>query len=456
MDVDPGAGSIAYQLTVLVILTLINAFFSGSEMAVVSVNKNRIHRLAEEGNKKAALVEKVSEDSSKFLSTIHVAITLAGFASSAFAANSISQVLAAVLAQRGVSYTLSLALSNVVITILLAYFNIVIGELVPKRIALLYAEQYSMMCIRIIYIISKIISPVLFLLSASTNGLLRLLGLYHDDLEQNVSEEEIKSLLETGTETGVFNDIEKEMITSIFSFDDKRVREVMVQRQDMVAVDLNDSVNEYIDEILLSKHSRIPVYEENIDNIIGVLSMKDFAIKAKEVGNFYDVDVRSLLKPVFFASENMKTDAVFREMQQKSQKVAIIVDEYGGVSGMITMEDLVEEIVGDMYEDDEEVEIPIRKLDKDSYEIMGSALLSEMNEELHMHIQSDCDTLSGYLRELLDRILEPSDCPVDVEDREARYRILGVEDRVITRVSMKLKPKEEAKKEEDDDTEDNG
>ncbi len=456
MDVDPGAGSIAYQLTVLVILTLINAFFSGSEMAVVSVNKNRIHRLAEEGNKKAALVEKVSEDSSKFLSTIQVAITLAGFASSAFAANSISQVLAAVLAQRGVSYTLSLALSNVVITILLAYFNIVIGELVPKRIALLYAEQYSMMCIRIIYIISKIISPVLFLLSASTNGLLRLLGLYHDDLEQNVSEEEIKSLLETGTETGVFNDIEKEMITSIFSFDDKRVREVMVQRQDMVAVDLNDSVNEYIDEILLSKHSRIPVYEENIDNIIGVLSMKDFAIKAKEVGNFYDVDVRSLLKPVFFASENMKTDAVFREMQQKSQKVAIIVDEYGGVSGMITMEDLVEEIVGDMYEDDEEVEIPIRKLDKDSYEIMGSALLSEMNEELHMHIHSDCDTLSGYLTELLDRILEPSDCPVDVEDREARYRILGVEDRVITRVSMKLKPKEEAKKEEDDDTEDNG
>ena len=453
---DPGAGSIAYQLAVLVILTLINAFFSGSEMAVVSVNKNRIHRLAEEGNKKAALVEKVSEDSSKFLSTIQVAITLAGFASSAFAANSISQVLAAVLAQRGVSYTLSLALSNVVITILLAYFNIVIGELVPKRIALLYAEQYSMMCIRIIYIISKIISPVLFLLSASTNGLLRLLGLYHDDLEQNVSEEEIKSLLETGTETGVFNDIEKEMITSIFSFDDKRVREVMVQRQDMVAVDLNDSVNEYIDEILLSKHSRIPVYEENIDNIIGVLSMKDFAIKAKEVGNFYDVDVRSLLKPVFFASENMKTDAVFREMQQKSQKVAIIVDEYGGVSGMITMEDLVEEIVGDMYEDDEEVEIPIRKLDKDSYEIMGSALLSEMNEELHMHIHSDCDTLSGYLTELLDRILEPSDCPVDVEDREARYRILGVEDRVITRVSMKLKPKEEAKKEEDDDTEDNG
>ena len=448
MDVDPGAGSIAYQLTVLVVLTLINAFFSGSEMAVVSVNKNRIHRLAEEGNKRAALVENVSEDSTKFLSTIQVAITLAGFASSAFAANSISQVLAGTLAQKGISYTLSLAISNVVITMLLAYFNLVIGELVPKRIALLYAEKYSMMCIRIIYVLSKIISPVLFLLSASTNGLLKLLGLYHDELEQDVSEEEIKSMLETGTETGVFNDIEKEMITSIFSFDDKRVREVMVQRQDMVAVDLNDPVNEYIDEILLSKHSRIPVYEENIDNIIGILSMKDFAIKAKEVGSFYDVDVRELLKPVFFASENMKTDSVFKEMQQKSQKVAIIVDEYGGVSGMITMEDLVEEIVGDIYEDDEEIEIPIRRIDKDSFEVLGSALLNDINEDLHMHIQSDCDTLSGYLTELLDRILTPADCPVDVEDKEARYRILSVEDRVITKVSVKLKPKEETKPEE--------
>ena len=444
MDVDPGAGSIPYQLTVLVVLTLINAFFSGSEMAVVSVNKNEIHRLAEEGNKKAALVEKVSEDSTKFLSTIQVAITLAGFASSAFAANSISQVLASTLAQKGINVSLSLAISNVVITLLLAYFNLVIGELVPKRIALLYAEKYSQMCIRLIYILSKLISPVLFLLSASTNGLLKLLGLYHDELEQDVSEEEIKSMLETGTETGVFNDIEKEMITSIFSFDDKRVREVMVQRQDMVAVDLNDPVNEYIDEILLSKHSRIPVYEENIDNVIGILSMKDFAIKAKEKGSFYDVDVRSLLKPVFFASENMKTDAVFKEMQQKSQKVAIIVDEYGGVSGMLTMEDLVEEIVGDIYEDDEEIEIPIRRVDRDTYELMGSALLSEVNEELHMHIHSDCDTMSGYLIELLDRIPVPEDCPIDVEDEEASYRILDVKDRVITRVSLHLRQKDAA------------
>ncbi len=447
MDADPGSGSIAYQLTVLLVLTLINAFFSGSEMAVVSVNKNKIHRLAEDGNKKAALVEKVSEDSTKFLSTIQVAITLAGFASSAFAANSISQVLASALAVRGLDHSLCLAISNVIVTILLAYFNLVIGELIPKRIALLYAETYSQVCIKPIYLMSKIMSPVLFLLSKSTNGLLKLMGLYRDDLEESVSEEEIKSLLETGTETGVFNDTEKEMIASIFSFDDKRVREVMVQRQDMVAVDLEDEVNDYIDEILRSKHNRIPVYEGSIDNMIGILSMKDFVIKAKETGSFYDVEVRPLLKPVYFASENMKTDAIFREMQRNNLRVAIIVDEYGGVSGMITMEDLVEEIVGDMYEDEEEIEIPIKQLSEGCYELLGSALLSDINEELDMDIDSECDTLSGYLTEILGRIPTEAECPIDVEDDEAEYRILTVEDRVAEKISMRLKAKENTESE---------
>ena len=256
MDADPGTGSIIYQITILIILTAINAFFAGSEMAVVSVNKIKIHRLVEDGNKKAKLIESLSEDSTKFLSTIQVAITLAGFASSAFAANSISQELAKFMAARGIPYSLSI--SNVLITVLLAYFNLVLGELVPKRIALQYAERFSLFCVKPIWMLSKILSPFIQLLSLSTNGLLKLLGLHHENLEADVSEEEIKSMIETGTETGVFNDIEKEMITSIFSFDDKKVREVMVTRQDMIAVDLQVPVKEYIDELLASRHSRIP------------------------------------------------------------------------------------------------------------------------------------------------------------------------------------------------------
>lgn len=449
MEADPAAGSIIFQIAVLVILTLINAFFAGSEMAVVSVNKLKIQKLAEDGNKRAKLIEKLSGDSTKFLSTIQVAITLAGFASSAFAANSISQLLAAKMAEYGIPYSLSI--SNVVITLILAYFNLVFGELVPKRIALQYAERFCMFCIRPIWTLSKILAPFTKLLSVSTNGFLKLCGLHHDSLEAEVSEEEIKSMIETGTETGVFNDIEKDMITSIFSFDDKKVREVMVNRQEMVAVDLLVPVNEYIDDLLASRHSRIPVYEDDIDNIIGIVSMKDFAIKAKEKGSFYDVNVRELIKPAYFISENMKTDAVFKEMQKNNHKVAILVDEYGGVSGMVTMEDLVEEIVGDIYEDYEEVETPIREIADNVYELMGSANLSDLNDELHTHIESECDTVSGYLIELLDYIPSAQQCPIALSDREAEYEIQEVKDRVITKVKMTLREEPLSEEEEDEE-----
>ena len=440
MDGDPQAGNIIFQLAVLVILTAINAFFSGSEMAVVSVNKIKIRNLAESGNRKAKMIESLTEDSTKFLSTIQVAITLAGFASSAFAANSISQVLGAKLSELGIPYSLSI--SNVIITIILAYFNLVFGELVPKRIALQFSEAFSLLCVSPIWTLSKILSPFIKLLSVSTNGFLKLIGLHHDRLEQDVSEEEIKSMLETGTETGVFNDIEKEMITSIFSFDDKKVREVMVTRQDMVAVDINEPVNDYIDEILESHHNRIPVYEENIDNIVGILCMKDYVIAAKSAGSFYKLDIRKLLKKPSIATEMQKTDAVFKEMQESGEKLAIIVDEYGGVSGMLTMEDLVEEIVGDIRDEYDEEEQDIKKLSEDVYELEGGTLISDINEELHMHITSECDTLSGYMIELLDYIPKSKNLPINISDKEADYVICAMEDRVISKVKLTKKPEE--------------
>ena len=449
MDADPGAASLMIQLVILFVFILVNAFFSGAEMAIVSVNKNRIHKLKEDGDKKAALIEKVAADSTRFLSTIQLAATFVSFAASAFAANSVSIELTAKLNSAGLPYSRGIA--NLLVTLILVYISLVFGELVPKKIALQYAEGFCFFCIKPVYLLSRIFAPFAALLTVSTNLFLKIIGQHHEKLEQDVSEEEIKSMIETGTETGVFNDIEKEMITSIFLFDDKKVREVMVLRQEMVAVNLNEPLNEYIDEILLSRHSRIPVYEDNIDDIIGILSMKDFAIKAKECGSFYDVDVRSLLKPAYIASENMKTDALFRDMQEKSCKVAIIVDEYGGVSGMITMEDLVEEIVGEIYEDYEEVEVPIKKVDNTHYEILGSALLSEINEELHMNIESECDTLSGYLMEILDYIPSEEKCPISISDKEASYVITGVKDRVISMVKLELKLEEITKSDEETD-----
>lgn len=437
MEGDPLSGGIGAQLLLLACLTAINAFFAGAEMAVVSVNKNRIRRLAEQGDKRAALIERLMEDSTVFLSTIQVAITLAGFFSSASAATGISQVLGVKMSQMGVPY--SQALAGVSVTILLSYFNLVFGELVPKRIALQKAEGFSLFCVRPIYLISKVMNPFIRLLSLSTSGVLKLVGMHSEHLEEEVSEEEIKSMLETGQATGVFNEIEKEMITSIFSFDDKRAKEVMVPRQDIVAVDIDEPVKEWLDGILNSRRSRIPVYEGEIDNIVGILSMKDFMIQARK-GSFEQVDVRAILMPPFFVPENQKTDVLFRSMQQTGNKMAILIDEYGGVSGMVTLEDLIEEIVGDLYDEHESQEPEILKLEHGkSFRVMGSIQLYDLNEELHLHIESGCDTLSGYLIEKLGYIPEEESLPITVQTEEASYQITQMDERVIQWVKLTLK-----------------
>ena len=449
MESDPQAANILSQLAVLLILTIVNAFFAGSEMAVVSVNKNKIHRLAEQGNKTAALIERLLEDSTVFLSTIQVAITLAGFFSSASAATGIAQVLGGAMAERGIPYSQSIA--SVLVTIILAYFNLVFGELVPKRIALQKAEGFSLLCVRPIYMISRVMSPFIKLLSLSTSGVLKLIGMHSETLESDVSEEEIKSMLETGSEKGVFNDIEKEMITSIFSFDDKRAREVMVPRQDMVTIDISEPVESYIDEILQSMHSKIPVYEDEIDNIIGILSTKNLMIQIRKC-RLEDLDIRSMLSEPYFVPENRRTDALFKEMQKNKNKIAILIDEYGGVSGMVTLEDLIEEIVGDIHEEYEDVEPDILEIEPHKiYRVSGSISLFDLNEEMHLHIDSTCDTLSGYLMELLGYIPDQEKLPLLVETPEADYEVESMDDRVIDKVKLTLKEKKESESQEEEE-----
>ena len=448
MESDPQAANILSQLAVLVVLTAVNAFFAGSEMAVVSVNKNKIHRLAEQGNRNAALIERLMEDSTVFLSTIQVAIALAGFFSSASAATGIAQVLGGVMAEAGVPYSQSIA--GVVVTVILAYFNLVFGELVPKRIALQKAEGFSLLCVRPIYMLSLVMNPFIKLLSFSTSSVLKLIGMHSETLESEVSEEEIKSMLETGSETGVFNDIEKEMITSIFSFDDKRAREVMVPRQDMVTIDINEPVEDYIDEILQSMHSKIPVYEDEIDNIIGILSTKTLMIEARK-SSLESLNIRAMLTEPYFVPENRRTDALFKEMQKNKNKLAILIDEYGGVSGMVTLEDLIEEIVGDIHEEYEEVEPDIQEIVPHKvFRVSGSISLFDLNEEMHLHIDSTCDTLSGYLMEILGYIPDQERLPLLVETPEADFEVESMDDRVIDKVKLTLKENKEAEPKEEE------
>ena len=432
---DPDGNSILFQLLFLAFLTLVNAFFAGAEMAVVSVNKNRIKVLADEGSKRAALLQTLFEDSTKFLSTIQVAITLAGFFSSASAATGISQVLGRWIAQFGIPYSNTIAV--VVVTIILSYFTLVFGELVPKRIALQKAEAFSLFVVQPIYIISKILSPFIKLLSLSTNGFLHLIGMKTENLEEAVSEEEIKKMLETGSENGVFNEIEKEMINSIFSFDDKTAKDVMVPRREVFAIDIEEPLEKILDEILETRHSRIPVYEEQIDNIIGILQVKDVMIEARKK-SFEEVDIRALLKEAFFVPDGKSTDELFREMQKTKNRMAVLIDEYGGVSGILTVEDLVEEVMGEITDEHEEEVVELQKIGEKEYLLDGSILIEELNEKLNLKLEiENYDTLSGYLIEELGYIPKDSgQCELDADG--VHFKILEVKEKRIRKVWMKI------------------
>lgn len=432
---DPDGNSILFQLLFLAFLTLVNAFFAGAEMAVVSVNKNRIKVLADEGSKRAALLQTLFEDSTKFLSTIQVAITLAGFFSSASAATGISQVLSGWIAQFGIPYSNTIAV--VVVTIILSYFTLVFGELVPKRIALQKAEAFSLFVVQPIYIISKILSPFIKLLSLSTNGFLHLIGMKTENLEEAVSEEEIKKMLETGSENGVFNEIEKEMINSIFSFDDKTAKDVMVPRREVFAIDIEEPLEKILDEILETRHSRIPVYEEQIDNIIGILQVKDVMIEARKK-SFEEVDIRALLKEAFFVPDGKNTDELFREMQRTKNRMAVLIDEYGGVSGILTVEDLVEEVMGEITDEHEEEVVELQKIGEKEYLLDGSILIEELNEKLNLKLETEnYDTLSGYLIEELGYIPKDSgQCELDADG--VHFKILEVKEKRIRKVWMKI------------------
>jgi len=432
---DPDGNSILFQLLFLAFLTLVNAFFAGAEMAVVSVNKNRIKVLADEGSKRAALLQTLFEDSTKFLSTIQVAITLAGFFSSASAATGISQVLGGWIAQFGIPYSNTIAV--VVVTIILSYFTLVFGELVPKRIALQKAEAFSLFVVQPIYIISKILSPFIKLLSLSTNGFLHLIGMKTENLEEAVSEEEIKKMLETGSENGVFNEIEKEMINSIFSFDDKTAKDVMVPRREVFAIDIEEPLEKILDEILETRHSRIPVYEEQIDNIIGILQVKDVMIEARKK-SFEEVDIRALLKEAFFVPDGKSTDELFREMQKTKNRMAVLIDEYGGVSGILTVEDLVEEVMGEITDEHEEEVVELQKIGEKEYLLDGSILIEELNEKLNLKLETEnYDTLSGYLIEELGYIPKDSgQCELNADG--VHFKILEVKEKRIRKVWMKI------------------
>ncbi|MBM6689885.1 HlyC/CorC family transporter [Fusobacterium mortiferum] len=427
------------NLLFLIFLTLTNAFFACTEIAMVSINKNKINLLAENGNKTAKLIQKVLAEPTNFLSTIQVAITLSGFFASASAATGFADILSKKLTVFNIAYTKELSI--VIVTIILSYFTLVFGELVPKRIALHKAEAISMFAIKPIYIIAKLTFPFIKLLSISTNTILRILGFKIDNIEEQVSEEEIKSLLEVGQIHGVFNKTEKDMITSVLSFDNKNAKEIMTPRTATYMIDINSPLDEYLDELLNRKHSRVPVYDTEVDNIIGILFIKDFILEARKKG-FEKVDIKTIMRKPYFIPETKKIDILFKEMQQSKIFMSIIIDEYGGFSGIVTMEDLIEEIVGSIEEEYQNKEPKITLVEENIYIVDGLFSLDALNYELGLDFYSDnYDTLSGFITGELERIPEEKE-KIVLEYTNVRLEVLEIKDKRITKVKLTLKPKE--------------
>lgn len=428
-------GGVTTQLVLIVILTLINAFFASAEMAIVSINKNKIRHLAENGNRKAQLLEKLMNEPSNFLSTIQVGITLSGFFASASAATGISGELSNLLESFNVPYSSNIAL--LVVTILLSYVTLVFGELFPKRVALKKAEAIAMFSIKPIIIVSKITLPFVKLLSGSTNLLLRISKLNEDNLEEKVSKEEIRSLIEVGQEHGVINETEKDMIESIFEFDDTIAKEIMTPRTDVYLINIDTPIKEIIDELLDERVSRIPVFENDIDNIIGILYMKDFIVEARKVG-FENVNIKSILHSPYFVPETKNIDILFRELQSNKKTMAILIDEYGGFSGITTMEDLIEEVMGNINDEDDHVESHIEKIDSNTFIANGLLSLNELEDYLHVELEDGyTDTLGGFLINLLGSIPKDGET-YSVSYNKISFNIEEVKEKRITKVKISL------------------
>ena len=400
-------GSLWGPLVLQFILLFVNAIFASAEIAVISMNDNRIAKMMLEGDKRAIRLSKLTEQPSQFLSIIQIAITLAALLGGAFAAENFASRLTNLLINIGVNIPFSVlnSVSVVLITLLLSYITLVLGELVPKRVAMKNAERLALSLSGLLYFISKIFAPLVWLLTASTNGVLRLLRIDPNAADDEVTEEDIRMMVDVGSEKGSINESEKEMIQNVFEFDNKTAEEVMTHRTEAVILWLDETEEEWDNKISESRHSRYPVCDGSADNVIGVLHVKEYyTIEDKSRENI----MKNAVKPAYYVPETVRTDVLFQNMKKSRNHFAVVFDEYGGMSGIITMNDLLEQIVGDIDDDyltPEEEEI--KQIDYNTWKIKGSAYLDDVSKELGVSLpDEDFDTFGGLVFGILGIIPE--------------------------------------------------
>ncbi len=422
------------QLVILAILILLNAYFAATEIAYISLNDAKISKQAKEGNKKAKQIESMLKNPSKFLATIQIGITFAGFLSSAFASDAFADDLAPILNNwfPFISLDIWKGIAIIIITMILSFFTLVFGELVPKRLAMKYYEKIAYATIGVIKTISIFTLPFVKLLTISTNMISKIFGVSEAE-EEIVTEEEIKMMIDEGEENGTIEQEEKELLNNVFAFNDIIVSEVMTPRTDIFAIEIDEDINELLDRIDEYKYSRIPVYEDNIDNIEGILFIKDI-LKVIKDGRY--INIREIMREPYFIPESKEIDELFRELQKSKQQMAIVIDEYGGTAGLITMEDIIEELMGNILDEYDDEEIEYKKLDENTYILSGSSTVYDIKKIFSVDIpDGDYETLSGYLLEKLGRIPDENEHPV-IEDEQLTYKIEEYEDKRIKSVKV--------------------
>ena len=436
-----------------IVLIALNAIFACAEIAVLSINETKLERMADQGDKRAKRLWKLTREPAKFLATIQVAITLSGFLGSAFAADSFSEPLVAWILSLGVkipAQTLD-TVAVVVITLILSYFTLVFGELVPKRVAMKKAEALGLGISGLISGISSLFKPIVWFLSVSTNAVLRLMGIDPNEVDEQVNEEEILMMVDAGSEKGAIDEQEKEFIQNVFEFDDLTAEEIAVHRTEVTFLWMEDPMEEWVKTIHDSRHTLYPVCDGSPDNIVGILNAKDY-FRLEDRSR--EQVMAEAVKTPFFVPETIKADVLFRKMKKTRNVMAIVLDEYGGMVGIITLNDLIEQLVGDLGEDTAEeaaAEPHVEQLDENTWAIVGNAELQDIEEALGVDIGlEEVETFTGLVFGELDMI--PSDGPQDIQldFKGLHIHITRVEDHqidyaVVTKLSV---PNED---EEDDE-----
>ncbi len=445
---DPGsmsAGNIIVKLVILLVLILVNAFFAMSELAIISLNDNKIDKMAEDGNKKAKKIVKLTESSSKFLSTIQIGVTLAGFLTSASASTTFASMITDALRGTAVYNALGEGLINgiavVIVTIIMSYFSLVLGELVPKKIAMQVPEKISFKIVDILLFFSKLFAPLVKILSVSTNAVVRLLGFNPHADEETVTEEEIRMMVDVGGEKGVIEDVQKEMINNIFEFDDLDAGDIMTHRTDMVAVEVGDDLSEVVDTAVSEGYSRIPVYEDDQDNIIGIVYVKDLlAYVGKKLPA---KSLRDIMRTPMYVPESKICGDLFKEMTEKRTQMAVVVDEYGGTAGIVTLEDIVEAIVGNIQDEYDDEDEEISKINETTFTIDGMTNLEEVAELTGTELpEGSYDTVAGFIIKELGLLPEEGKT-YEVNYKNIKLTVLSVDERRIDKVRVEILPSTE-------------